>query len=758
MRLGEWEFDLGTQLLKRGEETYRLDPVEIQVLLHLIENAPNLIRTEELLARSWPDVVVGDNVVHRVIARLRKSLGDSSRHPKYIETLSRRGYRFIGDVERPTTFKVDEGTPKQPLIKRPFPAYAGNDPYVFVCYAHVDTALVFPELVWLNEQGYNVWYDEGIVPGNEWTQALADAIEGSSHFLYFVTPGSVESRNCRSEVQFAATHAKSIVPVYLNPTELPGGIELAMGLSQAILKYELSPSDYAEKLTAGMGHKVQKPDMDLLVRANRVSELVKQEHPESIAVLPFVNISSDPDNEFFSDGISEEILNALVKTSRLPVVARTSSFAYKGSCQDVNAIGNALGVTHILEGSVRKAKDDIRITAQLIDAHSGTHLWAETYDRKLMDVFAIQDEIAANIVSQIGLALSSDDVGEWKRQQSSTASAEALVLFLKGMQLANVDDPYEMEKAIPLFEQAITLDENYADAWVGLGRTYLLLAIEPICLLIPSQVLPTAIESFRKALAIHPGNAKALGLLGLALMLQEFKWNQGASLMEQSIAMNPEDVEIQGLYGWFLLSTARKERTQLLDRAYQMNPLDPFVVWARAANIHVSRQPLDEATRMTDVLLSLDPESYTANLIAAFVACMTGDAEKAFRHTAVARVRVGDDFPAIRQADLLVAMMNNDVKQVTEIKAELFARMKEINLSGFPAVPWTEEEIVEVYEIAVEQRHFGLMARIFNDTNVDPALRNMPEEEWQRIRRLTHADEVKVGTFTETSFPSRPTE
>ena len=137
-------------------------------------------------------------------------------------------------------------------MERPFPAYIGDAAYVFVCYAHEDAEVVYPELQRLHDRNVNIWYDEGISPGREWTQALADAIEGSSQFLYFVSQKSVVSRNCRNEIQYAAARDKPVVAVHLEPTELPGGLELSIGLAQAVMKYELSEADFERKMAAAL--------------------------------------------------------------------------------------------------------------------------------------------------------------------------------------------------------------------------------------------------------------------------------------------------------------------------------------------------------------------------------------------------------------------------------------------------------------------------------------------------------------------------
>ncbi len=196
-----------------------------------------------------------------------------------------------------------------------------------------------------------------------------------------------------------------------------------------------------------------------------------KKNKKSIAVLPFVNMSADPNNEYFSDGIAEEILNALVKVEGLQVIARTSSFAFKGKNMDVREIGRQLNVGHILEGSVRKAGNRVRITAQLVSALDGAHLFSETYDRNLEDIFAVQDEIASKITNRLR-----EHLGEAQHQQQlvsvPTLNMEAYEIFLKGLFFFNQWGE-TMGKAIPFFEKAIELQEDFAIPHAHLGLCYI---------------------------------------------------------------------------------------------------------------------------------------------------------------------------------------------------------------------------------------------------------------------------------------------
>ena len=196
-----------------------------------------------------------------------------------------------------------------------------------------------------------------------------------------------------------------------------------------------------------------------------------QDQAVSIAVLPFVNMSSDPEQEYFSDGISEEILNQLVRVDGLSVASRTSAFAYKGQDLSLYEIARDLGVDHILEGSVRKERDNIRITAQLIDAKTDRHLWSETYDRKLTSIFAIQDEISGSIVEALREALGID-IKKVVSTSAPTANVDAYTSYLKARELFFTRDPAALRQSLEIFLQAIERDPGFARAYEGLAAVY----------------------------------------------------------------------------------------------------------------------------------------------------------------------------------------------------------------------------------------------------------------------------------------------
>ena len=301
---------------------------------------------------------------------------------------------------------------------------------------------------------------------------------------------------------------------------------------------------------------------------------VTAESDASIAVLPFVNMSSDAEQEYFSDGLSEELLNLLAKIPELRVIGRTSSFQFKGKNEDLRVIGEKLGVANILEGSVRKSGDTIRVTAQLISAADGAHLWSDTFDRNLDDVFKVQDEIAGSVVETLKLKL----LGRAVVQRSTPKNSEAYDLYLRGhyfyVRLAND----QLEKAKGYYEQALALDPELALAWSGMSAVYIGQTL--------GGELPVdlgrglAMEALEKALAIDPMLAGAHYRLGFIRLLFDWDWPGAEDAFRQTLVIEPNSA--QALSGLGLLSMALDRPEDAIDFQQQSLKMDPL----RAASHH----------------------------------------------------------------------------------------------------------------------------------------------------------------------------
>ncbi len=288
----------------------------------------------------------------------------------------------------------------------------------------------------------------------------------------------------------------------------------------------------------------------------------------SIAIMPFVNVSGDPDNEYFSDGMSEELLNLLSRLRDLRVCSRTSSFALKGSSLDMYSVASKLGVRYVLEGSVRRAGNRVRIAAQLIDATSDAHMWSETYDREIEDIFAVQDEIAGHIFAELKLTLSTD---EKIAIQSTTDSVDAFDHYLRGRNQYHRTDPGHLDRAKLQFERAIELDPDYALAWAGLTYVF----VDTYWYEDNKQTLvDKAKEASRRAVELAPHLAESHAALGLTYRVAE-QFDEAEVEFEKAIELNPRLFEPIHFYAQMARSQREyKKAAELFCRAAEVRPED----------------------------------------------------------------------------------------------------------------------------------------------------------------------------------------
>jgi TolB-like protein/Flp pilus assembly protein TadD len=288
---------------------------------------------------------------------------------------------------------------------------------------------------------------------------------------------------------------------------------------------------------------------------------------KTIAVLPLANMSADPENEYFSDGMTEEIINALAKLPGVQVASRTSSFAFKGKEVDVRQIGEKLKVSSVLEGSVRKVGNRIRITAQLVNVENGFHLWSETYDRQLEDVFAIQDEISRAIVEALKLRLGSDA----EHLVAPTKSLEAYNLYLKGRFFFNKFTEPGLQRALELFQLALLQDPGYARAYAGIADVWCNLADDWVA---PDEAYPRAKAAAERALQRDPELAEAITSIGKVLCWHEWNFAAAEQQLQRAVALSPNYAEAHYVLGTALPLVGRlNEAMEAMRRALELDPL-----------------------------------------------------------------------------------------------------------------------------------------------------------------------------------------
>jgi TolB-like protein/Tfp pilus assembly protein PilF len=307
----------------------------------------------------------------------------------------------------------------------------------------------------------------------------------------------------------------------------------------------------------------------------------------SIGVLPFVNMSVDPENEYFSEGLSEELLNVLAKIDDFRVAGRTSSFAFKGQSQDLRAIGERLGVANILEGSVRKQGERVRVTAQLIDARSGYHLWSDTYDRQLDDIFAIQDEIATEVVKALRMTLLPADAAVIR--QTAKGDVEAYNHYLRGQFHARLRTRAGLGRALEEFQQAILVDSDYAPPYAGIAMVYALLDNYGYRSL--TETSQHADRALQRALELDAQSDEAWAVQGLLISQAPDaaqRRGEARAAMERAIDINPNNAIAHLWLAGTMYPDFEAARASM-HRAYDLDPLSPIIVYRRAMEALQSR-------------------------------------------------------------------------------------------------------------------------------------------------------------------------
>jgi TolB-like protein/Flp pilus assembly protein TadD len=351
----------------------------------------------------------------------------------------------------------------------------------------------------------------------------------------------------------------------------------------------------------------------------------------SIAVLPFANLSGDPAQDYFSDGMSEELLNLLARVPGLQVAARTSAFAYKGRNVDIREVGRELGVETVLEGSVRQSNGEVRITAQLIDAESGFHLWSETYDRKLEDIFAVQDEIAQAIVARLRIQLAPKEQQLAQREQPPTRDVEAYELYLQGQAIWKRRGEDNLRRAIELYQQALGRDPAFARAHAALASAYVVLPGYSEEEDDEERYQRMAEESARQALAIDPKIGEAHAVLA------QVNSDRGNLLDAESgfffaISLEPNAPTPHHWYSILLSKVGRLDAAlEQARRAFELDPSSPILA-SNLANAYLLRGEGAQAVRYTKLAqqLGLDNRKNGVEAMVALYDHRWDDAKKLF--------------------------------------------------------------------------------------------------------------------------------
>jgi TolB-like protein len=330
----------------------------------------------------------------------------------------------------------------------------------------------------------------------------------------------------------------------------------------------------------------------------------------SVAVLPFVNLSADRENEYFSDGITEEIINALAQVKGLRVVARTSCFAFKGKDVDAREIGERLNVRTLVEGSVRKAGDRIRIVAQLVNAADGYHLWSNTYERTLADVFAVQDELARSIATVLRRTVGRTESGPLVKP--STGNLDAYTFYMRGQYSRNKRSPEGFRAAIEDFERAIALDPDYPLPHSGIAWCYLILGFDEIGVMPPAEAMPKARAAAARALELDPALPDAHGARATIAFLYDWDWKLAESEFAQASSLGPDSSGSRSWQAMFLALMGRHEEAmQVISRAQGVDPVS-LLNHLTVGRCHYLAGRFEQALAQLRSCLEVDPGFYLA--------------------------------------------------------------------------------------------------------------------------------------------------
>lgn len=397
----------------------------------------------------------------------------------------------------------------------------------------------------------------------------------------------------------------------------------------------------------------------------------------SVAILPFTDLSEAKDQDYFCDGLAEEILNALASVRGLRVASRTSSFRYRGNDADVRDIGRALNVAAIMEGSVRKAGDRVRVTAQLIDAGNGYHLWSENFDRRLEDIFAIQEEIARNVAS--ALRVSMKGAAKLDRDCSCHAPRDmrAYEFYLRGRQIQSLKSSDNWPKAPQMFRRAIELDPDYAQAQAGLADSLAQLLIWRI--IKPEDALEEAVAAAKRALELAPELAEAHVARANTLSLSGD--NQGAvAAFQRAIELDPALYEAHYYFGRHCFAQGQHERAiEAFEAAHRVRP-DEFQALALATNAADALHDPARGDALTRLALpsalaeiAADPENGRALYLAAGMQLRLGDIEGGRRNLEAALRLQPDDFGTLYNAACTYAHMGDSERALDLLERALSA-------------------------------------------------------------------------------------
>jgi adenylate cyclase len=494
---------------------------------------------------------------------------------------------------------------------------------VFLSYAREDSDAAKELADAVGRAGHEVWWDQHIQGGSRFSRAIDQALKDAEAVVVLWSDTSVESAWVQDEAAEGRDSGR-LVPVLLDRCKAPLGFRQFQSVDMSRWRggegAELTALLEAIANTATPAQAEQKSTSS--AKAATSTQF-------SICVLPFVNMSGDPEQEYFSDGITEDIITDLSKVSALLVIARNTAFTFKGKVMDVKEVARSLDVTHVMEGSVRKAGDRVRITAQLIDSETGGHVWADRYDRDLTDIFAIQDEISKAIVAALRVKLLPDEKKAIETRGTSSVDAYNLYLMARQQWISgSFGDVRRDETIVRICQQAVALDHDYAQAWA-------LMALAQSQLRLWHARDVDALPAAERALEINPKLAEARCVKAHVLE-EQGKTDEAIAEIETALGVDSESWEVNREAARLLFRQGRtKESVRYFEKAAMLmdsdwhNPMMLITCYQKAGDHEGARRAAQTTVERVQKALSKDPANSAALASGSAALAILGEEQKA---------------------------------------------------------------------------------------------------------------------------------
>ena len=530
---------------------------------------------------------------------------------------------------------------------------------VFISYASHDAVVAQKVCAALEAARFLCWIaPRNVVPGTMYADGIVHAIDESSILVLILSAQAVASAHVGREIERAVSKHHPVVALRIDAAPLTaafeyflnqsqwiegGGSDAAIGQLVQAVGQHLSPGTATAPIHANQPYAVHRKtavgrriwviaavvvSVALAGAYLLVDKAWRSEHEatvstaiisdKSIAVLPFADMSEKKDQEYFADGMAEEIIDLLVKIPGLKVISRTSSFQFKGKTEDLHSIGTQLGVAYVLQGSVRKSGDRLRVTAQLINVQDGTHLWSQTYDRDLSDVLKMQDEIAIALVRALQIEVSGEGIGS----RPALRNTDAYTLYLQGRHAEDRFDQPGEEQAIGDFERVLELDPSFAPAELSLGNAYFILGLYGF--MPPAIAFEKARQATERALKLEPNLARAHAQLGDIHRAYDWDWVAADRELKQALALAPGDGNILFYAAVQSLGMGRwDDALKQVNAALAQDPLSP-PPYHVLCYIQLRRGRLEEAEAAARRFLEINPANAFGHSVLGYVLLVRG--------------------------------------------------------------------------------------------------------------------------------------